>query len=149
MWNGNAHPARLGPAEVGAFLSDLVLRGGVAPSTQRQALCALVFLYDRVLGRPLPDESLSMVRSQRSPRLPVVLDPAEVRATLAALRPPYLLVGQLLYGAGLRLLECLRLRVQDVDLTRQTITVREGKGDKDRGVPLPVAARSGLRGQLD
>lgn len=149
VWSGNAHPARLGPGEIGGFLSELVLRRGVSGSTQRQALCGLLFLYRHVLGRPLAEDALSLVRSRKPPRLPVVLEPAEVRATLAALQPPYLLIGQLLYGAGLRLLECLRLRVQDVDFARQAITVRQGKGGKDRCVPLPEAARAGLRTHLD
>ena len=142
------HPDEMGSVEVVAFLSDLAVRGHVAASTQNQALAALVFLYREVLGREL--EGLgSAVRARAPRRLPVVLTRDEMRAVLAQLDGTDGLVAGLLYGAGLRLMECLRLRVKDLDFERRQITVREGKGDRDRATLLPLALSSGLKSQLE
>jgi integron integrase len=133
--NGRRHPADLGEVDVARFLSALALEGQVAASTQNQALAALTFLYARVLRRPLARvEGVSPARRAR--RLPVVLSLAELRAILRHLAPPHDLCAALMYGSGLRVSECLRLRVKDVDLERREIVVRAGKGDKDRRVPL-------------
>lgn len=141
------HPAEMGAAEVTAFLNHLATRAHVAPSTQNQALNALVFLYRHVLGdRELSLEAL--VRARRPKRLPVVLTPAEVRQVLAELRGTALLVASLLYGSGLRLLEALTLRVKDVDFGAGEIRVRDGKGRKDRVTPLPEAVAPPLREHL-
>lgn len=148
-FHGLRHPAELSGAEVEAFLSWLAAERRVAPATHQQALSALLFLYQKVLGQRLPwmDE---IGRPQRPPRLPVVMSRDEVARLLAALAPwPVLqLFGQLLYGTGLRLMEGLRLRVKDVDFERRAIVVREGKGGKDRVVMLPAALEAPLRAQL-
>jgi len=138
----------MGSLEVVAFLSDLATRGHVSASTQNQALSALLFLYRTVLGRNLEglDET---VRAPRPVRLPVVLAREEVRAVLARMPPVHRLVGTLLYGGGLRLLEALRLRVKDVDFERRQLVVREGKGNRDRATPLPRVAEAPLRKHLE
>ena len=141
LFHGKRHPNELGPPDVTAFLSALAVRDRVASSTQNQALAALLFLYRVVLDRDVPwlDD---VVRAKRTPRLPVVLARDEVAAVLAALEPDRRLIATLLYGAGLRLLECLRLRVKDVDFARSQLVVRGGKGDRDRSCHEPVGFRS-------
>jgi site-specific recombinase XerD len=134
----------MGEAEINAFVSDLATRGRVASSTQTQALSALLFLYGEVLGRPV--ESLGdVVRAKRPERLPVVLTREEVRAVLARLDGSPRLVATLLYGTGMRLMECLRLRLKDVDFALNQILVRDGKGMKDRLTMLPAALRQPLQ----
>ena len=126
----------------------LAVVGKVAASTQNQALSALLFLYKEVLGMPL--EWIGGVERAKQPkRLPVVLGREEARAVLAGLPVEYRLMGELLYGAGLRLLECLRLRVKDLDFAYLQITVRDGKGARDRVTLLPVSLVPGLRAQLE
>lgn len=141
------HPRKMGAAEVQAFLSWLSNARGVSVSTHRQALSALLFLYQQVFGLQLPwmDE---LTRPQRKPRLPVVLSIQEVEAVLASLSGVHGLLAQLLYGTGLRITEALQLRRKDLDLDRRVITVRAGKGGKDRVVMLPDSLTSALRGQL-
>jgi integron integrase len=130
------HPSEMGVVEIGKFLTHLIGgRNGVSASTQKQALCALVYLYGRVLKIELGD--ISFLRSRRSPRLPEVLSRDEVWRVLDSLQGDFWLMSALLYGCGLRLMECCQLRVGDVDFERKTVTVRAGKGDKDRMVPLP------------
>src|SRR5436305_12924838 len=116
--------------EVNAFLTHLAVEGGVAASTQNQALAALLFLYDAVLGRPL--DELSVIRASRPRRLPVVLARDEVRRVLARLDGVNGLIARLLYGTGARRLECLRLRGKGGDFGLNQITIREGKGEQDR-----------------
>jgi integron integrase len=130
------HPAELGAAEVEAFLSALATRDDVAASTQNQALSALLFLYRQVLHIDLPWME-SVVRAKRPRRLPVVLAVEEVSRLLAMLDGVHAVMAALLYGTGMRLMECVRLRVKDVDFGRNEICVRNGKGGKDRRVPLP------------
>lgn len=133
--SGRRHPRDLGEAEVQRFLSALAVDEGVAASTQNQALAALTFLYDRVLERPLTRiEGIAPAR--RSRHVPVVLSPAEVRTILSILDEPVRLCAALMYGSGLRLRECLTLRVKDVDFDRHEIVIRDGKGGKDRRTPL-------------
>ena len=144
-FHGKRHPKHLGPTEVRAFLTYLAMEGQVAASTQNQALSALVFLYSHVLQRELP--YLQDVERARRPRkLPVVLTREEARTLLAALvHPTFSLMGWLLYGAGLRLMECLRLRVKDVDFAYRQLVVRDGKGQKDRVTLLPDRLHAPLR----
>lgn len=137
----------MGTPEVNAFLTDLATRGRVSASTQNQALSALVFLYRDVLGQPL-DVGEALVRARRPVRLPVVLGRAEVSAVLRELSEPCALMAALIYGSGLRLLECCALRVKDVDLERGEIVVRDGKGRRDRVTMLPVALRVRLSRHL-
>lgn len=147
-FHGKRHPRELGPKEVEAFLSFLAVEGGVSASTQGQALAALLFLYKQVLGVELPwlDE---VVRAKRPQRLPTVLTPDEVARLLACMEGTQALMARVLYGTGMRLMECLRLRVKDVDLIRREITIREGKGNKDRRTLVPLALIAALEQQLE
>ena len=147
LFHGKRHPAEMGAAEVNAFLTDLAVRGHVSASTQNQALCALLFLYESVLGQPLGRLG-EVVRARRPKRLPVVLSRDEVRRVLAELEGTYRLIGLLLYGSGLRLLECLRLRVKDLDWELNQVVVRGGKGDKDRRTVFPEAVQAPLAEHL-
>ncbi len=130
------HPAALGEAEVTAFLNHLAAERKVAASTQNQALSALLFLYKEVLGRELAWLD-GLHRATRPPRLPVVLTRGEAERLLAELQGVRWLIASLLYGAGLRVMECLRLRVKDVDLGYRQMLVRDGKGEKDRVTMMP------------
>ena len=141
------HPRDLGPADVVAFLNHLANVESVAAGTQNQALNAISFLYTQVLGLELGDLGEFLLASKRR-RVPVVLSKAEVARLLTALEGTYRLMGQVLYGTGLRLLELLRLRIQDIDFDRNQIVVRGGKGDKDRVTVLPEALRAGLQEHL-
>lgn len=140
LFHGKRHPLELGAPEVTAFLTALAVRGRVAASTQNQALCALLFLYREVLGIELPWLD-GLVRAKRPEHLPVVLTIEEVRAVLSRLQGVPRLMAVLLYGAGLRLLECCRLRVQDVDFAKNQLLIRDGKGAKDRVTMLPAAVK--------
>ena len=137
------HPRDLDEASVSVFLTHLATEAHVAASTQNQALAALLFLYEHVLGRPL-NRMEGIVRARRPTRLPTVLTPEEVERVLALLSGDRRLVATLLYGAGLRLMEALRLRVKDVDIQRGELTIREAKGDKDRVTVLPDCLRQPL-----
>ena len=145
--NDKRHPRDMGGAEVAAFLTGLATRGRVAASTQNQALSALLFLYRTVLEVELPwlDD---VIRAKHPRRVPVVLSRDEVQRVLGALEGVHWLMAGLLYGSGMRLMECLRLRVKDTDFARNEITVREGKGRKDRRVPLPETLREALQRQI-
>ncbi|MCC6620319.1 MAG: integron integrase [Deltaproteobacteria bacterium] len=147
-YHGTRHPAELGEEHVVAFLNHLVGDGRVSASTQNQALCALVFLYKEVIGRPLGD--LGPFRyAERPATLPVVLERQEVVALIRQLAPPYRLMAELMYGSGLRVSECISLRVQDVDFARRCINVRAAKGAKDRQTLLADSVLAGLRLQID
>ncbi|HST44376.1 MAG TPA: integron integrase [Luteimonas sp.] len=146
--NAPRHPRELGGVEVEMFLSGLATVGRVAPSTQNQALSAVLFLYREVLGITLPWME-NVVRAKRAARLPVVLSQGEVSAVLRHLSGREWLMASLLYGSGLRLMECLRLRVKDVDFERREIIVRDGKGCKDRRTVLPASLREALRRQVE
>ena len=146
-FHGRRHPVELGEAEVNTFLTDLATRGRVAPSTQSQALAALSFLYRVVLGRPLGDLG-NLIRVQRQRRQPLVLSQAEVQRVLGRIDPDHRLFFALLYGTGLRLLECLRLRVKDVDFTFGQVVVRDGKGARDRVTMLPLSVERPLADHL-
>lgn len=145
--NGKRHPRYLGGPEVEAFLTRLATERNVAAGTQNQALAAVLFLYREVLHQDLPWLD-TVVRAKRPRRLPVVLTRAEVQQLFAELQGRGWLMAGLLYGSGMRLMECLRLRVKDVDFKLHEIIVREGKGNKDRHVPLPDALIPALQQQL-
>jgi len=133
----------MGEAEANAFLTDLAVTRKVSASTQTQALCALMFLYKEVLGAKADWIEIA-VRAQRPKRLPVVLRRDEVRAVLEEMHGVPKLCATLLYGAGLRLSECLELRVKDIDFDRSEILVRDGKGQKDRVTTLPGSAKNSM-----
>ena len=147
-YHDNRHPRDLGPAEIQRFLTELATVGRVSASTQNQALSALLFLYKKVLRIDLPflDE---IVRAKRPVRVPIVLTQDEVRKVLGAMRWRHRLMAGLLYGSGLRTSECLQLRVQDVDFQYLQLTVRNGKGAKDRRTILPESLVPGLKDQLE
>jgi integron integrase len=153
-FHGLRHPAEMSRHEIEAYLTWLAAERGVAPATHRQALSAILFLYQKVLRQQLPwMDELGRPRSER--RLPVVFSHEEIARLLGALDAEttpacaHGLLGRLLYGTGMRLLEGLRLRVKDVDFDRRAVIVRQGKGAKDRVVMLPAALEAPLRGQLD
>lgn len=148
LFHDKRHPAEMGPAEVGQFLTHLAVAREVSSSTQNQALNALVFLYGKVLEAPL-GEIGSVVRAKTSQRLPVVLTQSEVARLLAGLRGAQWLVACLLYGSGLRLLEAMRLRVKDLDFPRRAVLVRDGKGAKDRVVTLADELIEPMRRHLE
>ncbi|MBM3835711.1 MAG: integron integrase [Verrucomicrobia bacterium] len=147
LFHGKRHPREMGASEVESFLTDLAVRRRVAASTQNQALNALVFLYREVLHQPLGE--FAAVRAKRPVRLPTVLTPAEVQRLLLAMKPnTHRLMARLLYGTGMRLMECVRLRVKDVLFEQNQIVVREGKGAKDRVTILPQSLKSELEEHL-
>ena len=148
LHHGKTHPAHMGPAEIAAFLTWLAEKRHVSASTQNQALSAVLFLYRAVLGMELGLVE-GIAHARRPELLPVVLSRGEVRAVLATLSGPMWLAAMLMYGAGLRIEECLALRVKDLDFERRQIAVRQGKGRKDRMVPLPQVVVDRLRAHLE
>jgi integrase len=148
IFHGKRHPAELGAGEVTRALSSLAVDGRVAASTQNQVLGALLFLYRDVLELDLPWLD-GVVRAKRPERLPVVLTREEVAAVLRPLTGVPRLMGSLLYGSRLHLLECCRLRIQDIDFARNQIVVRGGKGDKDRVTMLPAVLKADLARHLE
>ncbi|MBU4262749.1 MAG: integron integrase [Proteobacteria bacterium] len=147
-FGGKTHPSKLQGKDVESFLSHLATEGKVSASTQRQALNALVFLYRDVLDQPI-DGEIAPVRSKRLPRPPTVLTQSEVQRLLAAMSGKHALMARILYGGGLRLMECIRLRIQDVDFGQNLIFVRGGKGGKDRTTILPRNLQDELRAQVE
>ena len=147
-YHGTRHPADLGEREIVAYLTYLADERGVSRSTQMQALSALSLLYRDVLAEPVGDLR-HVLRSTSPTRLPAVLSRGEVQAVLGQLHGTMRLIAVLLYGAGLRLLECLTLRVKDLDFARGEICIRRGKGGKDRVTMLPAIARPALERQLE
>jgi integron integrase len=145
--NDKRHPAEMGAAEIERFLTSLAVEGGVSASTQNQALSALLFLYKQVLGVDLPWLD-RIERAKKPQRLPVVWTRVEVAALLGELTGTSWLMASLLYGAGLRLMECVRLRVKDVDFAKAELVVRQGKGGKDRRTMLPAALVAPLQAQM-
>lgn len=141
LFHGKRHPKDMGEAEINAFLAHLASQRCVSASTQSQALAAILFLYRAVLETPLPALD-TVVRARRPHRLPSVLTRAEVRSVISRLHGAPKLVSILLYGSGLRLLECLRLRVKDLEFGTSRILVRDAKGRRDRFVPFPGVVRA-------
>src|SRR5207253_712114 len=148
LFHNKKHPASMGADEANGFLTHLAVEERVSAATQNQALAALLFLYRHVLDEPLPWLS-ELIRAKRPIRLPVVLSIDEVRAVIDASRGVYNLIFRILYGSGLRLLECLSLRVKDVDFNRGQLFVRDPKGRRDRLTMLPNAVVEDLRLHLE
>ena len=147
LFHRRRDPRQLGIVDVREFLDQVARRAHASASTRNQALQALVFLYRDVLGQDLGPGALAL-RAKRATRVPLLLTRAEVEDVINRLRAPYRLVVSVLYGSGLRLSEACRLRVRDIDLAREQITVRGGKGQKDRVTLLPAKLRQPLREQL-
>jgi len=147
LFNDKRHPREMGAREIEAFLTDLAVKHNVASSTQNQALSALLFLYRHVLNLEL-EWLNNVVRATRERKIPVVFTQKEARSVIAHLNGKFWLMGSLMYGAGLRVTECLRLRVKDIDLNYRQITVHDGKGRKDRRTLLPNAVAERLQEHL-
>lgn len=141
------HPQEMGVPQIEAFLAHLAVEGNVAASTQNQALSALLFLYKQVLQQELPAK-INVLWAKRPERLPMVLTRAEVRQIIDQLVGIHHLMAMLLYGTGMRLMECIRLRVKDIDFGQNLILIRDAKGKKDRVTLLPDRAREPLQRQL-
>jgi len=148
LFHNERHPAEMGAAEVEAFLTHLAKDENVSASTQNQALNALLFFYRNVLQKDLA-VPIHALRAKRSEHLPTVLSKDEVARVLAGMQGPHQVMAKLLYGCGLRLMECLRLRVKDIDFEKSQIIVREGKGEKDRTTMLPASLVQPLKNQID
>jgi integron integrase len=148
LFHGKRHPKNMGEDEIGAFLTHLATERHVAASTQNQALSALLFLYQQVFDRKL-DFMENIERVKRPPKIPVVFTRGEARSVLTQLRGEYRVMTELLYGSGLRLMECVRLRVKDVDFGYNQVTVRDGKGLRERVTLLPQRVRQALRSHLE
>lgn len=142
------HPREMGCSDIEAFLSSLASQAKVSAATQRQALNAIVFLYKHVLDVQLADK-ITPVRAKKRKRLPVVMSKTETRAVLDRMSGPHLMMAELMYGAGLRLMECVRLRVNAIDLSQRLIYIRFGKGGKDRTVPLPESLYQRFESQIE
>jgi integron integrase len=147
LFHNKRHPTEMAEAEINAFLTHLAINKKVSASTQNQALSALLFLYRHVLHREIGNLG-EVIRARKAKRLPVVLSRGEVIAVLSHLRDDKWLMASLMYGAGLRLMECLRLRVQDVDSARNEILIRDGKGGNDRVTMLPESLKKPLEEHL-
>ena len=149
LFHHKRHPQEMGPAEIEAFLTHLAMAGNVARSTQNQAFNALLFLYREVLGIALDDAGINAMRAHKKGTLPVVLTKDEVQRVILATPGVYQLIAKLLYGSGLRLIEGLRLRVQEVDFSLQEVRVRDGKGEKARMTLFPEALHTVMRDHLE
>ena len=147
LFHNKRHPMEMGEKEIKEYLTNLAVEGKVAASTQNQALCAIIFLYKRVLKKKLGDFG-ELIWAKKSKRLPVILAPEEIKKLLAQLSGTYWIMANLLYGSGLRLNECLGLRVKDIDFIYNQVTVRDSKGDKDRVTMLPERVIDPLKKHL-
>ncbi|MCH8021840.1 phage integrase N-terminal SAM-like domain-containing protein [candidate division KSB1 bacterium] len=147
LFHNKRHPNNMGEPEIGRYISHLAVNKRVASSTQNQALCAILFLYKQVLKIEIGD--LDITWAKKGKRLPVVFSPNEVRKIMSQLSGTKWIMVNLLYGAGLRLKECLRLRVKDIDFDYGEITIRSSKGNKDRVTILPEILKEPLRKQIE
>lgn len=145
---GKTHPRDMGKTEIDAYLSHLATNKKVSASTQRQALNAIIFLYRSVLDKSI-EGRIEPTRAKRHPRPPVVMTKREVKRVLGQMRGIHLLMAKILYGSGLRLMECIRLRVQDLDFERNLIYVRAAKGNKDRTTLFPKSIQPEMQNQLE
>ena len=147
IFHQKRHPLEMGEREIEAFLYSLAIQGKVSASTQNQAFNALLFLYRHVLRKEL-EESIQAVRAKRPQRLPTVLSREEARRVITAMEGVEKLVVQVLYGGGLRLMECLRLRIKDIDFELNQIVIHDGKGQKSRRTMLPKIIQESLQAHL-
>ena len=147
LFHNKQHPRDMGSAEIEAFLTHLAVNEKVAASTQNQAFSALLFLYREVLKKDL-EFTIDSIRAKKPKRLPTVLTKEEVRQVIGCMSGTHRLMASMLYGSGLRLMECVRLRVKDIDYAQSQVTVRDGKGMEDRVTMLPVALAAPLEGHL-
>lgn len=147
LFHNKKHPIEMGAKQIQQFLSHLAVSQNVSASTQNQALCAMVFLYKQVLNIKLPEFD-TIVWAKKPKKLPVVFSKTEMKSVLSQLTGTYWIMANLLYGAGLRLIECLRLRVKDIDFIYNIITIHDAKGQKDRRTVLPVVIRDPLENHL-
>lgn len=147
IFHNKRHPLEMGSEEIGEFLTSLAVQGKVSASTQNQALCAIVFLYKNVIKKG-PGNFRDFVFAKRPEKLPSVLTKEEIKAVLQRLQGNYWIIGNLLYGSGLRLMECLRLRVKDIEFSYNQVIVRDGKGQKDRITILPELLKEKLAEHL-
>ena len=147
LFHEKKHPSEMGSKHISEFLTHLAVERNVSASTQNQALNALIFLYKKVLGVELTDP-IDAIRARRPSRLPVVLSKQEALKVIDLVTGEYQIIVKLLYGSGLRLMECLRLRVKDIDFSMGQILIRHGKGGKDRVTVLPENIREELRKHL-
>jgi len=147
LFHQKRHPTEMGATEIQVFLAHLASERRVAASTQNQALSAILFLYREVLHKEI--EPVLLSSAKRPERLPTVLTHEEVLHVINHLSGAHKLMAQLLYGSGLRLMECIRLRIKDIDFEYKTITVRDGKGEKDRVTPLPDTITADLKRQME
>lgn len=148
LFHNKRHPAEMGEYEINQFLTHLAVKENVAASTQNQALCGILFLYREVLNREIGDIG-AVTWAKKPKRLPVAFTREEVKAILSHLSGKHWLMASLLYGAGLRLIECLKLRVKDIEFGYNQIIVRDGKGQKDRVTVLPKSLKEPLRRHLE
>jgi integron integrase len=146
LFHDKRHPKDMGEKEVAAFLTHLATKRKVAASTQNQALSAILFLYREVLNQPL--ESVAMIHARKPKRLPAVMTKEEALSVITAMSGTSQLIAKLLYGSGLRVIECVRLRVKDIDFDRLSLTIRDGKGEKDRTTMLPESLVEPLQEHL-
>ena len=145
IFNHKTHPRDLGPAEIECFLTYLAVDQNVAAATQNQALSAILFLYQNVLKIDIDPNSINAVRAKNPKRLPTVLTKAEIKSLFTHLTGKYKLMAQMMYGSGMRIMECLRLRIKDIDFENQQIIIRDGKGGQDRVTVLPRNVHEQLR----
>jgi integron integrase len=149
LFHQKRHPREMGVPEINQFITHLVVERKASASTQNQAISAILFLYRSVLKITIDEDALNFVRPQKGKRVPTVLSKAEARAILANLTGPYKLMAQIMYGGGLRLMECLRLRVKDIDFENHRILVYDGKGGDDRVTMLPDSILIPLRQHIE
>ena len=147
LFHGKRHPQDMGKPEIEAFLSHLVMTRNVASSTQNQAFNAILFLYNHVLDVDMP-EDINALRSKKPVRVPTVMTREETLKLIGVMRGTHQLMAKLIYGCGLRVMECIRLRVKDIDFAMNQIVVRDGKGKKDRITVLPDGAKQALKEHL-
>ena len=148
LFHGKRHPKDMGVPEIEGFLSHLAVEGNVSASTQNQAFNAILFLYRQVLEISLEGERINAIRARKKQNIPVVLTKDEVKRIITLMTGKCQVMAKILYGSGLRLMECVRLRVHDLDFEMKEITVRDGKGEKDRITLFPEPVQAPLREHL-